>query len=73
MIIITTEQTKILRNYIENIDTLLKGSLEDLLDVLDSAMLDSMNGNNFEIETEDSIKLAKIYDQIVYQNQNNEL
>lgn len=65
---ITQEQIKMLKPHLKDLDNLLKGSLDDFLEALDCAMLDAMDGDNFEKETETSIMLAKIYDQILEQN-----
>ena len=66
---ITKEQLEMLKPHLKDLDNLLKGSLDDFLDALDSAMLDAMDGEDFSIETETSIKLAKLYDQILAQNE----
>lgn len=66
---ITKEQIEMLKPHLKDLDKLLQGSLDDFLDALDSAMLDSMDGDDFSIETETSILLAKLYDQILAQNE----
>jgi hypothetical protein len=66
---ITKEQIEMLKPHLKDLDKLLQGSLDDFLDALDSAMLDSMDGDDFSIETEASILVAKLYDQILAQNE----
>lgn len=66
---ITQDQIEMLKPHLTSLNELLKGSLDDFLDALDSAMLEAMDGDDFSIETEASIMLAKLYDQILAQNE----
>ena len=68
MVIITEEQIKKLRPYIENLDDLIaKEDDEELLLALDEVIVDNIIANNDEPDAE-GIKLQLIYDQIFNQN-----
>ena len=68
MVIITDEQIKKLRPYIENLDDLIaKEDDEELLLALDEVIVDNIIANNDEPDAE-GIKLQLIYDQIFNQN-----
>jgi hypothetical protein len=68
MVIITEEQIKKLRPFIENLDDLIaKEDDEELLLALDEVIVDNIIANNDEPDAE-GIKLQLIYDQIFNQN-----
>lgn len=66
--IIKDEQIEILKPYIENIDELVQnGSVQEVLDAIDDAIVDNILGNDDEPD-EEGIKLQKVYDEIYNQN-----
>lgn len=66
--IIKDEQIEILKPYIENIDELVQnGSVQEVLDAIDDAIVDNILGNDDEPD-EEGIKLQKMYDEIYNQN-----
>lgn len=66
--IVKDEQIEILKPYIENIDELVQnGSVQEVLDAIDDAIVDNILGNDDEPD-EEGIKLQKVYDEIYNQN-----
>ena len=66
--IINSEQIKMLKPYIENIEDLVaEGDIQAVLDAIDDVIVNNILGNNDEPDDE-GIKLQKIYDEIYDQN-----
>lgn len=66
--IVNTEQIKILKPYIENIEALIaEDDVQVVLDAIDDVIVDNILGNNDEPD-EEGIELQRIYDQIYNQN-----
>lgn len=66
--IINTEQVEILKQYIKNIEYLIRvDDVQGVLDAIDDVIVDNILKNNDEPDDE-GIKLQKIYDEIFYQN-----
>ena len=66
--IVTENQIKELKPYIDDIEEIVKnGRVEFLLDTLDDIIVDNILGNHDEPD-EVGIRLQKIYDQIYKQN-----
>lgn len=66
--IVTTEQIKVLKPYVENIEDLIEeGDVQTVLDAINDVIVDNILGNNDEPDDE-GIKLQKIYDEIFNQN-----
>lgn len=63
---ITQEQIEKIKPFLPNIDELLQGSLRDFLRELDDAIIGEL-GENYD-DTETSIMLQKIFDEIYDQN-----
>lgn len=66
--IVKTEQIKVLKLHIEDIETLVaSGDVQAVLDAIDDVIVDNILANNDEPD-EKGIKLQKIYDEIFDQN-----
>lgn len=66
--IITENQIRELKLYIDNIEELVeRGNVEDLLDALDDVIIENILGNGDEPD-EVGIRLQRIYDKIYSQN-----
>lgn len=66
--IVKTEQIKVLKLHIEDIETLVaSGDVQVVLDAIDDVIVDNILANNDEPD-EEGIKLQKIYDEIFDQN-----
>ncbi len=66
--IVKTEQIKMLKPYIQNIEDLIAGDdVQAVLDAVDDVIVDNILANNDEPDTE-GIKLQRIYDEIFNQN-----
>lgn len=66
--IVSNEQIKVLKPYIDNIEDLIeKDDVQEVLDAIDDVIVDNILGNNDEPDDE-GIKLQKIYDEIYDQN-----
>lgn len=66
--IVTNEQVKVLKPYIENIEALIaEDDVQVVLDAIDDVIVDNILGNNEEPD-EEGIKLQRVYDQIFNQN-----
>ena len=63
---ITQDQKEKLKPFLPNIDELLQGSLRDFLRALDDAIIGEL-GEDYD-DTETSIMLQKIFDEIYDQN-----
>lgn len=63
---ITQEQKEKLKPFLPNIDELLQGTLRDFLRELDDAIIGELGGNYDDTDT--SIMLQKIFDEIYDQN-----
>ena len=63
---ITQEQIEKIKPFLPNIDELLQGSLRDFLRELDDAIIGEL-GENYD-DTETSMMLQKIFDEIYNQN-----
>ena len=63
---ITEEQIEIMRPFIDNVDEIIKLSLNDFLTELNYAIVGEL-GYNYE-STESSDKLQKLYNDILNQN-----
>lgn len=65
---INSKQIQRLKQYIKNVDTLIKNDdVQELLDAVDDIIVDNILGNNNEPD-EEGIELQKIYDEIYNQN-----
>lgn len=66
--IVKTEQIKMLKPYIQNIEDLIAGDdVQAVLDAVDDVIVDNILANNDEPDAE-GIKLQRIYDEIFNQN-----
>jgi hypothetical protein len=68
LIKITEEQLKKIRPYMPNVDNMLNFSLHDFLSNLDDAIFDQLDKKNDYEDTETSIMLQNVYDEIYDQN-----
>lgn len=68
MIVITEEQRKTLKPYIDNLEDLIQQeNVDSLLDAINDLILENILANNDEPD-EEGIMLQKIWDAIFYQN-----
>ena len=66
--IITEQQIRELEVYIKNIKELVqKGDVQEVLDAIDDVIVSNILGNNDEPD-EEGIRLQRIYDDILYEN-----
>ena len=66
--IITSDQIKELKPYVDGIDALIEsGDVEDLLDAIDDVIIDNILENDDEPD-DVGIKLQRLYDEIYNQN-----
>ena len=62
--IVKTEQIEVLKQYIENIESLIaEDDVQMVLDAIDDVIVENILGNNDEPDNE-GIRLQRIYDEI---------